>query len=289
MGPNTIDLTSLAAVKSRAEVKSTTDDAEIQASITAFSQWLLDFTGQASLNSVVAHDDVYDGNGNARLMLNNYPVLNVSSVTMNGVGVPVSSGANVWGYYVEQSKKSLGLRGGVGNFTTFPYPTPLSYRERGPVFRRGQGNIEVVYSAGYSPSLVQNDVDNVTAGTITLQEAPWVADAGVTYYPSLNAMAHVSSGPGPGEYAVSNGLYVFSTSDEGQLVAASYQINQPPFNLEYAVRCCVALNYKRKGWQDQKSRAVTTQGGSATTTYRDWDAPPEYMKVFEYYQRKAIR
>jgi hypothetical protein len=289
MGPNAIDLTTLNAVKSRAEVQSSAADAEIQGAITAFSQWLLGFTGQASLNSVATHDDVYDGNGNARLMLNNYPILNVASVTMNAAGIPASSAANVWGYYIEQSKKSIGLRGGVGNYSTFPYPTPLTYRERGPVFLRGQGNIEVVYSAGYLPVLVQNDVENVTAGTISLEAAPWVADAGVTYYPSLNVFAKVSSGSGIGEYAVSNGLYVFSAADEGQLVAASYQINQAPFNLEYAVRCVVALNYKRKGWQDQKSRGVTTQGGSATTTYRDWDAPPEYLKVFEYYQRKAIR
>lgn len=289
MGPNAIDLTSLAAVKNRAEVQSNAADAEIQGAITAFSQWLLDFTGQASLNSVAAHDDVYDGNGNARLMLNNYPVLNVSSVTMNAAGIPASTAANVWGYYIEQSKKSLGLRGGVGSYSTFPYPTPLTYRERGPVFLRGQGNIEVVYSAGYLPVLVQNDVENVTAGTIALADAPWVADAGVTYYPSLNVFAKVSSGPRVGEYAVSNGLYVFSAADEGQLVAASYQVNQAPFDLEYAVRCICALNYKRKGWQDQKSRAVSTQGGSATTAYRDWSWPPEHDKVFEYYQRKAIR
>jgi len=284
-----IDLTTLNAVKSRAEVQSSAADVEIQAAITAFSQWLLDFTGQGSLNSFATYDDVYDGNGNARLMLNNYPILNVSSVTMNAAGIPASSAANVWGYYVEQSKKSLGLRGGVGNYSTFPYPTPLTYRERGPVFLRGQGNIEVVYSAGYLPVLVQNDIENVTAGTITLADAPWIADAGVTYYPSLNVMAKVSSGPTIGEYAVSNGLYVFSAADEGQLVAASYQINQAPFDLEYAVRCAVAINYKRKAWQDQKSRGVTTQGGGMTTAYRDWAWPQEIDKVFEYYQRKAIR
>ena len=61
-----------------------------------------------------------------------------------------------------------------------------------------------------------------------------------------------------------------------------------PEDLEYAVRCVVALNYKRKGWQDQASRGVTTQGASSTTAYRTWAWPPEYDRVFEFYQRKAI-
>ena len=290
MGPNLIDLTTLQAVRRRAEVQSTTDDIDIQASITAFSQWLLNYTGQRSLNSFATYDDVYDGNGNSRIMVNNYPILNVSSVTMGGASIPASSGANVWGCYIDQSRKSIVLRGGVGGYSRFPYPTPLSFRQRGPVFLEGQGNIEIVYTAGYLPTLIIDDVETVTNSTVQLVTGPWASDAGVSYYPSLAPLVNVPNTPAAGEYAVSaGGLYVFNVADEGEQTILSYNINAAPADLEYAVRCAVAINYKRKAWQDQKSRAVSTQGGSATTTYQDWAWPPECDRVFEFYQRKAIR
>jgi|SRR5271157_464083 len=62
-----------------------------------------------------------------------------------------------------------------------------------------------------------------------------------------------------------------------------------PFDLEYAVRSIVAINYKRKAWQDMKSRIVDGgNAGKATTIYRDWAWPPEYEKVIEFYARRAI-
>jgi hypothetical protein len=60
-----------------------------------------------------------------------------------------------------------------------------------------------------------------------------------------------------------------------------------PEDLEFAVRCVVALNYKRKAWQDMASKALSGAGGSATTSYRDWAWPPEYEHVFEHYRRLA--
>jgi hypothetical protein len=212
-----IDLTTVDLVKNRAEVTSDGDDAEIQAAITGFSRWMLNYTGRLSLNSIVAlTSELYDGNGNTRLFLRNYPITSLASVVMNGASVPISSGFGSWGVYIEPSMRSIGMRGGMGNFSTFPYPTRwgsgLSSR-RGPLFLRGQGNIEVSYSSGYS------DV---------------------------------------------------------------------PEDLEYAVRCVVSINYKRKSWQDQKSTAMMAAGTSSTTTYRDWAFPPEYQQVFDNYKRVAL-
>lgn len=211
-----LDLTTLDAVKRRAEVSSTVDDGEIQAAITGFSEHILQQSGVSSLNSVVPLDEFYDGKGTNRLFLRSFPVMNVSAVNMCGVSIPASGSWNQWGVVIDQSRKSISLRGGIGNFSTFPYPnaytSPWGYG-RGPVFMRGIQNIEVVYSAGYQ-------------GT--------------------------------------------------------------PNDLEYAVRCIVAINYKRKAWQDQQSRSVSAQGSASTTRYRDWQWPPEYQYVLEYYQRKAI-
>jgi len=293
---NPIDLTFLAQVKSRAEVNptSTSDDPEIQSAITAFSQWLLNFTGKASLNSVGSYNEVYDGNGNLRLFLRNNPIQTITTLNVNGVSVPIvaATAFNSWGAFIETSQKSIAIRAGIGNFSTFPYPTAWQgsvngYRQGGPSFFYGIGNIQVQYTAGYLPTTVSNDIENVTAQTVTLAFGPWAADIGVVYYPSLVPLVNVPNSPAVGQYAVSSGLYVFNVGDNNKLVALSYQINRAPADLEYAVRCVVALNYKRKSWQDQKSRVVTASGTSATTSYRDWTWPPEYQQIFEHYQRKS--
>ena len=287
---NAIDLTTLSAVRNRIplEATSTSDDAEIQGAITAFSQWLLSFTGRTSLNSIETLDEIYDGKGNPVLFLRSFPIVTLIFVNMNGISLPFSSGFGSWGVYIEQGKRSIALRGGVGNFSTFPYPQSQAMYRKGPAFLPGLGNIEVAYTAGYPPVAVVNEIATIAAQTITLQRASWVADAGVLYYPSLVPMANVLSSPAVGEYAVSAGLYVFNVTDNTRQVAVSYDVNQAPYDLEYAVRCVVALNYKRKAWQDQASRGTTTQGASSTTRYRDWAWPPEMDKVFESYQRKAI-
>jgi hypothetical protein len=137
-----IDLTTLLAVKRRAEVGLTQpggvinpvpDDVEIQAAITGFSQHLLNCSGQGSLNSVVTLDEFYNGNGNNRLMLRSWPVLSLIAVNMSGVAFPLSNSTQNWGAYVGQGGRNIAIRGGVGNFSTFPYPYIYS-PGKGPVF-----------------------------------------------------------------------------------------------------------------------------------------------------------
>jgi hypothetical protein len=292
---NSLDLTWLLAVKRRAEVGlqpdgtiiATADDQEIQDAITGFSQYLLNWSGLGSLNSVVTLDESYNGNGNNRLMLRSTPILSLISVTQYGVAIPISTGPQAWGAYIGQSKKNIAIRGGVGNFSTFPYPYQFS-PSRGPVFQRGTGNIQVQYTAGYPPIVITNEIDTIESNTITLQVGAWVSDGGVLYYPSLNPLTQVGNNPQAGEYAVQNGLYVFATADNGKQIAVTYTVNRPPYDLEYAVRCIVAINYKRKGWQDQKSRAISAKDTVSTVSYRDWEFPPEYSSVFDFYSRLAV-
>lgn len=298
---NALDLTWLNAVKQKAEVgvNSTTgtispsvDDNEIQAAITAFSQWLLKYTGQPSLNAVASASEVYDGNGNNQLFLRGWPILNLTALTINGVAIPASTGFNSWGAFVEQSGKSIALRNGPTGVISFPYPwAPTGVGapgRRGPNFAYGKGNITVEYTAGYPPTPVVNEVDTIAAQTIALQQGPWASDGGVVFYPSLVPLTPVANSPAAGEYAVSNGLYVFNVADNAAQVAVTYDINRAPFDLEYAVRCAVAINYKRKGWQDQASKTVNTREAVSTVRYRDWDFAPREAAVFQSYQRKAI-
>lgn len=284
--PNPIDLTYLSVVKTRAEAQSTTDDGEIQDAITAFSAWLLYFTGAKSLNTGASYTETYDGNGNQRLFLRQRPVTNVAAVVINGVAVPQSAQFGQWGYFIEDSQKSIAIRGGLGNFSTFPYPNYYGTDiNKVPAFQRGLGNVQVTYTAGYPPVTINNDVETITNNTVTLGAGPWTADVGVKRYPTLVPLVNVPNSPAVGQYAVSNGLYVFNSGDNTNVVALSYTVNRAPFDLEYATRCVVAINYKRKAWQDQRSKAVAAGGTTGTTSYQNWTWPPEYQAVFEHYRR----
>lgn len=303
MTANAIDLTQLVNVKQRAEVGvqpngtiiATNDDNEIQAAITGFSQRLLDWTGRASLNSITSQTDTYSGQGTNRLFLRQRPIQTVQSLTVNNVNVQQSINAATWGYYIEDSLKSLALRGGGSPIGFSSNWYAQSYGggggrglfRTGLVFPFGTGNISVQYSAGYPPLTVSNEIDTVNANTITLQQAPWVADGGVLYYPSLVPLAVVNNSPTVGQYAVSNGLYVFNSGDSANAVAVTYNINSAPYDLEYAVRCVVAINYKRKGWQDQGSRTVNARETATTVSYRSWDFPKEFRDIFEHYIRRS--
>ena len=298
MTPNAIDLTWLSVVKQRASlgvqpdgsIVATADDNEVQAAITAFSRYILDRSGVSSLNSLVTLDEFYDGNGNDKLFLRSTPISSLVSVKIYNVSIPISQAPTAWGAFIAQSGRYIGLRGWLGNFTSFPYPNYSVYggMAQKPIFINGTANVEVNYVAGYPATQVTNEIDTITNQTIALQTSPWFADKGVLYYPSLVPLVLVPNTPAVGQYSVSNGLYTFNVGDNTKQVAVSYTASLAPADLEYAVRNVVALNYKRKAWQDQASRAVTGGGTSATTRFRDWAWPPEYDKVFEYYRRLAV-
>lgn len=132
--PSDIDLVDLATVKQWLNIANTNtdDDLLIQFLITAFSQHVLNKTGIASFTSVDAFVDTYDGNGQERLFVRNPPIVSVASVNVGSLSLPQSTGLTSNGWFIEDSKKSIALRGCV-------------YR-----FHRGLGNIQVSYTGGYS-------------------------------------------------------------------------------------------------------------------------------------------
>jgi hypothetical protein len=148
MSADPIDLTTLPAVKSLAEVQGSADDVEIQGLITGFSRYILTRTGRDSLNSAPSYVEVYDGNGSFRMFLRNSPILTITSLMVNGVEQAASPGYGRGGYFIEQSGRSIAIRpGGSGTvFLTNSYPSgglPFS-------FVKGIGNIQVSYTAGYT-------------------------------------------------------------------------------------------------------------------------------------------
>lgn len=65
---------------------------------------------------------------------------------------------------------------------------------------------------------------------------------------------------------------------------AGFQATPPDITL--AAIQMVAVNYRRRSWIDQKSQAMAE--GAGTVTYRDWELPPEVLRVMRAYTRTAL-
>ena len=122
------DLSTLTNVKQWLGVTTTTDDTLLQRLLTAASGYI-----QSWLNRTFAsagYTDTFDGNGKDRLMLRNYPVTAVASVTIDGTVIPASTGVTVNGWLLDETGKMVILR----NYW----------------FNRGTQNIVISYTAGYA-------------------------------------------------------------------------------------------------------------------------------------------
>ena len=156
-----IDLTTVALVNGWLNQGSGTDAALIQSAITAFSQFVLTYTGRTNLNSSASYLEVYSGSGSEILFLRNYPVTAVSSLAIDGVPIPQSTAVNLPGWVIDTSgsQAAIALRssgrqtiqfsqwspgqwGGNGN------APPLGYRPF--CFTEGIMNVEISYTAGYA-------------------------------------------------------------------------------------------------------------------------------------------
>lgn len=125
--PLSADLTTIENVKEWLGILQTeADDTLLARLITAASQFI-----QKRIGRMIASQDyaeVRDGHGGNRLMFANYPVTAVAAVKVDGVAIPVATGAL-----------------GAGYRFTATFLTLTGY-----TFSRGLGNVELAYTAGYA-------------------------------------------------------------------------------------------------------------------------------------------
>jgi hypothetical protein len=150
---STVDLTTLEQVKSWGSIAldNHNDDADVQASITLFSQWVCNYTGVASFNQVNQVNEVRSGNGNSQMFVRRPPVVNVVSVTVSGMAIPEAGDWPSFGYYVADDRRSILIRSTTPP-TSFNYTyMPGTYFNRRYLsgFSYGQGNVKLVYNAGF--------------------------------------------------------------------------------------------------------------------------------------------
>jgi hypothetical protein len=162
--PSPIDLTTVGAVlawlQTSANPGSPSDNANIQACLTAWSLAFLNRTGMnpngggdmpdaSPILEPVEMNEVYDGSGGLRQYVRIPPIQSCSLVQIDLYQVPQSAGLGFFGWVIDTSQKAIALRGGqAGNGS----PLRVGFYTRlgcSPVFSDGIQNVQITYMGGY--------------------------------------------------------------------------------------------------------------------------------------------
>jgi hypothetical protein len=219
--------------------------------------------------------EVRDGVGNRRLTLRNWPVVNVSSVTVNGCSIPANSTFGQSGY-------SLTTWDGTnaGN--------PQEIVLCGYEFHRGAGNVQIVYQSGYC---VQNEAQTVAPSTYKVTPntpyGSWAQDDGVAYA-NGTPLTPVASAPSVGQYVPPAPFqsspvlfYQFSASDVSAGVLLNY--SYIPADLEEA---CIEWVGERYRYKDRIGQTSMSQSGVETASF-SLKMPDHIKQILQPY-RKVI-
>lgn len=120
------DLCTLATAKTWLGITTSAQDAALGRQITVFSRVITDYLARPIARATVT--ERRSGHGGTTLVLHNYPILSVTSVTIDGVAVPASSTPGATGYWYGEQAIDLA----------------------GYSFARGRENVVIVLTAGYA-------------------------------------------------------------------------------------------------------------------------------------------
>jgi|GEM_PF-5799533 hypothetical protein len=310
MAANSIDLTTVAAVNAILNQNPSADAALLQAEITAYSQNILTRTGRGFLSGVRPYKERYNGNGSLELALRNYPILAVSSLSINGIAIPASPDYQQAGYVIDTdgsgafigligSQNGLGPAlpddrwavrpGSWGSYGSAPPLGQAPYR-----FAQGLQNVLVGYTAGYTVNAAA-EAQTVPAspGPYTVavaNKATFWADQGVTLADGTPLEA-VASAPGAMQYVAPQwnvaplGVYTFNSAQAGVALNFSYAYGAPPFDLQEAAGRLVAEMYRKRTWIGQSSQM---QPGVGTTAYSRLEVEIGSAMVIERYKMRFL-
>ena len=133
--PNAIDLITLSDAKawiSTAMPGATVDDLVIQSCITGVSQYVITQTGRLCLSDIKSFTDRYDGNGNDLLLLRQYPIVTIQSLTVGTQTIAQSPDYVQTGWAINSTKTGIVLLGGCSRFC------------------KGRMNVGISWTAGYN-------------------------------------------------------------------------------------------------------------------------------------------
>jgi hypothetical protein len=248
------DLTTLAAVKAWLGLPAppTASDATLSALVTSASRAILAALSRPSLLPQVYQDIVTLESD--RVFLNNWPVREVTSVTLDGLALP-----------------ALGFNGPPASLGYLFYPGDVAPPGRpqaldilGRCYNRLRQTLVVAYQAGYS---IVGETSPIPATTPYLLTAaapfgPWASDLGVVYANTGAPLAAVTGAPAQGQYSAAGGVYRFAAADSGTAVSLSY--GYVPQDLAQAATELAAERFRAAERIGLRSKSL---GGQETIAY----------------------
>lgn len=269
---SSFDLVSLTDLKRWLDIAGTDDDTLLSNLITQISRTILNLIDRPSLLPST-YTEVRDGGNELSIMLGQWPVIAVSSCTVNGVSLPPSgpliAGAGTpCGFALEPS-------------STVPPGTMQRLSLRGFVFTSGIQNITISYSAGYQITNEKAVIPLTTPFTASAQVpyGHWASDGGVTYLNGLPLTA-VAGNPSAGQYKVVEGTYNFSQADAGTAVLLTY--GYVPVDLS---SCCMDWAAERYAYRSRLGQHSKSLGGQETMSFIVKDIPDFVASALIPYRR----
>lgn len=264
---------------------SNADDATLNRLISAASAQIMRYIARQSIFKNTVLNDVYTGNVNNSMLIQQWPVITLNSLYINNVLIPQAANNTTSGWLLQPwdgfsagRPQQLSLNGysflpgscygeayyGGGS----PYNSGFTRNSGG---YSGAQNVVLNYVVGYC---VQNEATTIPTSyqyTALQQQGTWGQDDGLTI--AGVAGIPVASAPTTGQYSVSAGVYTFAAADAGKTVVLNYSF--VPYDLE---QCCIGLAaelYSYKPRIGQKSKSL---GGAETSAF-DLSGIPDRIKT----------
>jgi Phage gp6-like head-tail connector protein len=258
------DLTTLADVKAWLGRSDTNSDALLTALITRASRQICSYL-QRPLLLPRNVTETRDLSGGRSLLLKEWPVLSIASVTVGGIALPQAS-TQIPGWALDA-------------WNGAPPGRPQALWLRGYDFG---GDVEVNYQAGYQ---VTSEPQIVSGGTASVA-APygaWASDAGVAYA-NGTPLAKVASAPAVGQYALdaSAGTYDFNADDNGAGILITYGF--VPGDLADA---CIELVAERYKYSQRVGEKTHSLGGNETIAFDNTRLTPLIESLLQPYRNIA--
>lgn len=273
--PSPFDLVALPDVKAWLDVTTDDDDDLFGNLITQVSRTTLAYLDRAAILPAT-YVETRDGGNDAEIILRQWPVTAIASLTIDGVAIapapPLTAGGPRQSGYVLEAA-DLAPPGHLQRLAL-----------RGRIFSRGLQNVIVTYSAGYQVSAEAASVP-ASAPYEILAQAPygdWASDVGVAYASGAPLTA-VAGTPAAGQYSVADGTYTFAAADAGAVIALTY--GYVPADICFAAMDWVAELYVYRGRIGQQSKSL---GGQETISFIVKDVPPMVAAALQPYRRVVL-
>jgi len=269
------DLTTLAALKSWLGLPSngSPNDATLSVLITAMSRAIYAALGRPALLPQT-YAETIDAERH-RVFLRHWPVLQVSSVFLDGLSVPPAGPPGAtwpFGYWLRPGDLA-------------PPGAPQALDLFGWRVRRERQNLIVNYLAGYAVQAEGQTAPRASPWTLDALApfGPWSNDLGVVYAASGAALTPVAASPTTGQYSVSAGAYTFSSGDAGNAVAISYG-----FIPQDIAQAALELASERFRAADRIGLRSKSLGGQETISYDISAISAPILALLQPYKRVSV-